>query len=110
SMPMNAAQIAGADHVVPLADLASLLTTLVQEPGTSERGGDVMDPMEKMTDIVDRDMDRQVRGERRGDVSVFTCPECGGSPWRVGESGGVPFRFPRRHAHYSAGRLPRPPH
>ena len=36
-----------------------------------------MDPIERMPDLVDRDMDRQARDERRGQVSTFTCPECG---------------------------------
>ena len=51
-----------------------------------------MDPIERMPDVVDKDMDRQARNERLGEVSTFTCPECGGSLWQVDDAGLVRFR------------------
>jgi two-component system chemotaxis response regulator CheB len=99
SMPMNATRIAGADHVVPLDGMAPLLVSLVGETGAAGLGGDVMDPIERMPDIAEHDMRRQVRGERGGEVSVFTCPECGGTLWQVDESAMPRFRCHVGHAY-----------
>ena len=98
AMPLNATQIAGADRVVRLADIGSLLVELVQAspPGP---GGRVMDPMERMPDVVREDMEEQVRNQRAGDVSVFTCPECGGSLWQVDQKGLTQFRCHVGHAY-----------
>jgi two-component system chemotaxis response regulator CheB len=99
SMPLNAAQAAGADHVVPLADLPGLLVRLVKERGISDVEASSMDPIEKLPAVVDRDMDQQIHGERRGAVSVFTCPECGGGLWQVDESAELRFRCHVGHAY-----------
>jgi two-component system chemotaxis response regulator CheB len=99
AMPLNATQIAGADRVVRAADLAALLVELVQGPLTAERGDAVMDPMEQMPEVVHETFDRQVRNERNGDVSVFTCPECGGALWQVAQAGLTQFRCHVGHAY-----------
>jgi two-component system chemotaxis response regulator CheB len=101
AMPQNAADLAGVEHVVRIEELALLLITLVQEqePVTSDQGAQPMDPMERMTEIVDHDMARQAINGRRGEVSVFTCPECGGALWQVDEIGIVRFRCHVGHAY-----------
>lgn len=101
AMPSHASQIAGADHVVSIAELVKLLVSVVQErevPGT--RAGK-MDPIERMPEIVDRDMEKQARGELRGQVSIFTCPECGGALWQVDDKGLLRFRCHVGHAYDS---------
>jgi two-component system chemotaxis response regulator CheB len=52
-----------------------------------------------MPEVVDADMAEQIRNERRGQVSVFTCPECGGSLWQVDENDLVRFRCHVGHAY-----------
>jgi two-component system chemotaxis response regulator CheB len=99
SMPGNAASVAGADHVVPAAGLASLLVELIQQPISVPGGSSMTDPIETMPDIVNADMDEQVRNVRRGQVSVFSCPECGGSLWQVDERPLVRFRCHVGHAY-----------
>jgi two-component system chemotaxis response regulator CheB len=100
-MPLNASRIAGADHVVSAPDLAPLLIELVREPESvsPQRRVTPMDPIEKMPEVVDQDMDRQARNERRGRVSTYTCPECGGSLWQVDEAGLIRFRCHVGHAY-----------
>jgi two-component system chemotaxis response regulator CheB len=98
-MPRAATLIAGAEYVVPLADLASLLADLVHDRGAPGGGTDAMDPIEEMPRIVDQDMDRQERGDRRGEVSVFTCPGCGGALWQVDEPGLLRFRCHVGHSY-----------
>lgn len=132
-MPRSARDIAGADHVVAAAGLAPLLVDLVRRPGapesksqksevntpkaarglpadlaplTPEEGGMPMtDPLEKMPAIMANDMDAQANGARRGNVSVFTCPECGGSLWQVDEKDLVRFRCHVGHAYYAEALL-----
>jgi two-component system chemotaxis response regulator CheB len=100
AMPQNATDIAGVDFLVPVAGLAALLVDLVREPATSDRGAQhPADPTEHLQDVVEQDMARQVQNDRRGDVSVFTCPECGGALWQADENGLVRFRCHVGHAY-----------
>jgi two-component system, chemotaxis family, protein-glutamate methylesterase/glutaminase len=99
SMPMSATQIAGADYVVPIAEMAPLLVTLVQGAKVADGGGGAVDPIEQMPTIVDQDMESQARDERRGELSVFTCPECGGALWQVDEAEPPRFRCHVGHAY-----------
>jgi two-component system chemotaxis response regulator CheB len=58
-----------------------------------------VDPIERMPQLVDRDFDQQARNQRRGQVSTYTCPECGGSLWQVDGAGLVRFRCHVGHAY-----------
>lgn len=98
-MPQSAAQIAGADHIVPVAEMAPLLTKLVQEGSSMGAETNPSDPIERMHEVVDQDMDGQTRDARRGDVSVFTCPECGGALWQVDDARLLRFRCHVGHAY-----------
>jgi two-component system chemotaxis response regulator CheB len=99
AMPLHAVQIAGADHMVKVEDLPRLLVKLVHESVPSDQEGEPMDPMERMHEIVDQDMAQQASNGRRGEVSVFTCPECGGALWQVDEADVVRFRCHVGHAY-----------
>jgi two-component system chemotaxis response regulator CheB len=99
SMPQNATEIAGADHLVPPARIASLLVELVNSNGEPEMGDRTVDPIERTPNLVDHDMDGQARDRRHGAVSVFACPECGGALWQVDESEMLRFRCLVGHAY-----------
>jgi two-component system chemotaxis response regulator CheB len=99
AMPQNATEIAGAAHVVPVSALAALLVDLVGQPVTPNGRTRAVDPIEKMPEVVEKDFDEQMHNERRGEVSTFTCPECGGSLWQVDETGLVRFRCHVGHAY-----------
>jgi two-component system chemotaxis response regulator CheB len=99
AMPQNATAIAGADHVVPASGLAPLLVELVSRTARPEGDPAMIDPLDRMPEVVDADMAEQIRNERRGQVSVFTCPECGGSLWQVDENDLVRFRCHVGHAY-----------
>jgi two-component system chemotaxis response regulator CheB len=98
AMPQNASQVAGADHVVSADGLASLLVELVQQPLSYKGGPNVIDPIDTLPDIVNQDMAEQVRNEKRGRITVFSCPECGGPLWQVNEADLVRFRCHVGHA------------
>jgi two-component system chemotaxis response regulator CheB len=92
AMPQNAADVAGADYMVPAAVIGPLLVDLVQGDTPTNGGPAGPDPIEKMPDIVDHDMEQQAHNLRLGKVSTFTCPECGGCLWQVDEKELIRFR------------------
>src|SRR5262249_27910818 len=92
ALPQNASEIAGADYLVPASGLAPLLTDLVRNSAPTEGVPTMADPLEKMSEVASADQEAQLRGDRRGEVSVFTCPECGGTLWQVDEKELVRFR------------------
>jgi two-component system chemotaxis response regulator CheB len=99
AMPQNATDIAGVDYTVTAAGLANLLTDLVRESVPADTGTPAMDPIERVPDVVDESMNAQVQNHRRGEVSVFSCPECGGNLWQVDETGLIRFRCHVGHAY-----------
>lgn len=113
AMPQNATQLAGADHVVPITRLAALLVGLVGEEPPEDAGAEPMnpppagpgapdpsaDPIEKAARTAQEMMAAQARNERGGEVSTYTCPECGGSLWQVDEPRLVQFRCHTGHAY-----------
>jgi two-component system chemotaxis response regulator CheB len=101
ALPTHATEVAGADHIVPSAALAPLLARLVQEP-TPEKGDRPMtDPIDQVQKTQVQDQEAQKNGQRRGALSVFTCPECGGALWQADEEQVVRFRCHVGHAYYA---------
>jgi two-component system chemotaxis response regulator CheB len=71
-MPMNAIANVEPDCVAPLSDIPKILTRFAEEvSATSQHGG------KKDTGSLDDDMEDL--------PSEFTCPDCGGTLWFVGE-------------------------
>lgn len=105
ALPLNAVALAGADYIVPAAELAPLLVRLVQQPAPQTGETHMIDPMEQVTKVQAQDLEAQQRGERNGTLSVFTCPECGGSLWQADDHGLVRFRCHVGHSYYGEGLL-----
>jgi two-component system chemotaxis response regulator CheB len=100
SMPQTARDVAGADYVLRLAEIAPLLTRLVQQPSSRGGGKNMIDPLEKMPHRIEHDMTTQQGDGRRGELTIFTCPECGGSMWQVDERELARFRCHTGHVYY----------
>jgi two-component system chemotaxis response regulator CheB len=103
-MPEAARDLAGADFVVPLADIPALLVRLVRDT-SPPRGPAMTDPLEQMPPRIERDMAEQEEGRKRGQLSVYTCPECGGSMWQVDEQALTRFRCHTGHVFYGEALL-----
>lgn len=89
-MPSSAMAFVDVDHIVPLDNIAPLLTGLAQE--TVEDGP----PEEQdMKEDLERGEDREP-GEL---ASGFTCPECGGALWESKADELVHFRCRTGHAY-----------
>lgn len=84
SMPGYAVRHIAVDHVLPSEEIASTLDRLAREP-VSREVGEQPDVVAEAGEIAIRHQLAQIRGERRGQPSVFTCPECDGTLWQVDE-------------------------
>src|SRR5207253_1472125 len=101
SMPQAARQIAGADYILPASAIGALLAELAQQPMAEKGAATMSDPLEQLPECVLRDFDAQIQGARRGEISTFSCPECGGPLWQVDEIQLLRFRCHVGHAYYA---------
>ena len=92
-----------ADALPP--EIAPLLAQLVRRPAHPHGDAHMIDPLDKMPEVVSRDMADQESGSRRGQLSTFTCPECGGAMWQVDDSDLTRFRCHVGHAYYGEALL-----
>jgi two-component system chemotaxis response regulator CheB len=98
-MPRSAQEIAGADYVLPAAQIAALLGDLAGRPSPLRGGPNMADPLEQVPEQVQQDMIAQQNSRRRGQLTVLTCPECGGALWQVDEEKLTRFRCHTGHAY-----------
>lgn len=94
-MPLNAIEEAGADAIVPAADLAATIAEFVRDlPGAANGENPLPD------DIADGGEAPMSSDEREdGAPSVFGCPDCGGVLWEVEEDEIVRYRCRVGHAY-----------
>jgi two-component system chemotaxis response regulator CheB len=90
-MPRSALRFVEADYVAPAAEIGPLLAELVREtPGKEgERVDELSEPIQEVIDDV---IEEQAEDERPNDVTIYTCPECGGSLFQNGKGSGLMFR------------------
>lgn len=95
-MPSSALAATPVDHVVPIAEMAALLTRLVAQP--APRGPMPSAQLAREVEIAaERDSDMAAT-ERMGARSVLTCPECHGLLWEIKEGNLVRYRCHVGHA------------
>jgi two-component system chemotaxis response regulator CheB len=102
SMPSNAIQAVSVDHVIPSAEIASLLTRLTRGPVAQQEGPAAMhsendqppDPALAGTADIES-------GPLPGPPTALSCPDCGGALWELVQGNLVRYRCHVGHA-YSA--------
>lgn len=99
SMPRSALRAVAADHVVPIADMANVLTELVQHPVRGEGDSAVIDDEERMESVVTEDFAEQANDGRAEETTIYTCPDCGGVLWQAGAGSKLRFRCHVGHAY-----------
>jgi two-component system chemotaxis response regulator CheB len=91
SMPRSALRFVEADYVAPASEIGPLLAQLVGEAPGKE--GERVDEMsEPIQEVIDEVIEEQAEDERPDDVTIYTCPECGGSLFQNGKGDGLMFR------------------
>jgi len=83
-MPASALQAIKTELVLPLGDIARAIERLTRQSESEQaRGRPVMaDDFERTKALIQDDMDGQEHGQRVGELTMFTCPDCGGSLWQ----------------------------
>lgn len=99
-MPRAALARVRVKYVLPVAEMPALLDRLVREPLHEEQVREKMDDTEERASrLAERDIVAQARDERANEVTVYTCPECGGSMWQINENGLIQFNCHVGHAY-----------
>lgn len=96
AMPLTALQHVSVDHVAPASALGGLLTQLTGEPA----GETPIIPLDiKLeTAIAAQELSDMAIDEQLGNLSSFTCPECGGALWEINEGSLLRYRCHVGHA------------
>jgi two-component system, chemotaxis family, protein-glutamate methylesterase/glutaminase len=105
SMPESVMQTVKVDHVVPIKDMAALLTRLVREdvPEEDNRNGeDIRTETEIRIAMEDNPLENNMM--KFGELSPYTCPECHGVLTALREGGRMRFRCHTGHG-FSADSL-----
>ena len=89
-MPSSTLTAVAADAVLPVAAIGRLLNDLAARQEHFGRD----DMVESNRDVDAEAMDSSFRAQevKQSEPSQFSCPECGGVLWEVGEDGGLHFR------------------
>ena len=101
-MPQSAIAQVAVDHVLPASEIGQTLVRLVRgrsqmQPQEQEVRQPMIDEMPPASAMVEQDILAQEQGDRDGMLTVFTCPECGGSLWQVDAGSLVRFRCHTGH-------------
>jgi two-component system chemotaxis response regulator CheB len=98
SMPRHAAELGGAEHVVPVEKMSALLTELL----TEDIGGQAEPPPTELMDVETAMAHLEPHaldaGDRPGVPSGFGCPSCHGALFSISEGGMERFRCRVGHA------------
>jgi two-component system chemotaxis response regulator CheB len=83
-MPRSALQVVEADAVLPADTIAGAVLDMLSErpPGTVRGDTMVFDQEEPTTARIREDFREQESDERSGQLTPFTCPDCGGTLWQ----------------------------
>jgi two-component system chemotaxis response regulator CheB len=98
SMPRHATDPVKADHVLPLAQIPSVLAELTETPVTAERAA-VPEHINVEVNIAKEQNPRDAGLERIGNPSRYACPDCHGVLLELEEGGRVRFRCHIGHAY-----------
>ncbi|MCA1994081.1 MAG: chemotaxis protein CheB [Coleofasciculus sp. S288] len=101
-MPRSAIENVAVDHILKLADIALILNEMSHEP--VEVRETVSGEIDREAEIVFQDKAALERGERPGNPSPLTCPDCGGVLWELQDDDLIRFRCHVGHV-YSSNSL-----
>lgn len=127
SMPESAIGNVAVDHILPVAEIAALLvhvaarnevnagdivmnsemqsevTTAMSAEGSKIEMSNGPSEFDTLPRVVEHDREQQLRGERHGRTSLYTCPECGGTLWQADDMGLLQFRCHVGHVYTGEG-------
>jgi two-component system chemotaxis response regulator CheB len=99
SMPRHALRLVAADYVLPVAEIAGVLNDLTREPLAAEGEMLMVDDEERLEAAVAVDFVEQAGDQRVEEMTLYTCPDCGGTLWQAGAGSTLRFRCHVGHAY-----------
>lgn len=88
SMPRIALRYVKIDHTVPIADAGALLIRLVAEPPVAQDDFPTTPAIEIESNIAEQVMNTKEfleNVEQIGERTTYTCPDCNGAIWQIGD-------------------------
>lgn len=104
-MPLSAIENARVDYILPVSEIGSMLSRLVREPVDEKGEETVSEELDMEADIVELEPESLRAEKRPGVPSRFTCPECNGVLWELGDEELMRFRCRVGHAYSSESLL-----
>lgn len=87
SMPRIALRYVKVDHTVPIADAGALLVRLVGDPPAAQEEFPTTPEIEIESNIAEQTMNTKEfleNVEKIGERTTYTCPDCSGAIWQIG--------------------------
>jgi two-component system chemotaxis response regulator CheB len=106
SMPRTALRHVKVDHTVRLADAGALLVRLVAEPPADQEAFPTTAEIEIESNIAEQVMNTKQfleNVEQIGKRTTYTCPDCNGAIWQIGE--GEPLKVRCHVGHSFTGEV-----
>lgn len=97
SMPKSAIENVQVDWILPIAEMIPVLQRLANEQVEDTQDGDRQ--LEIESDMSELEMNALQSSDRPGNVSGYSCPECGGVLWELQEGKLLRFRCRVGHAY-----------
>ncbi|MBW4541223.1 MAG: chemotaxis protein CheB [Myxacorys chilensis ATA2-1-KO14] len=101
SMVKNALRFVKVDHCLPLAEIPALLVRLSTEAAEPQEAYPVTKDIEVESKIAEQQLNTQEfleNVESIGTRTSYTCPECNGSIWQIGDEDPLRFRCHTGHS------------
>jgi two-component system, chemotaxis family, protein-glutamate methylesterase/glutaminase len=97
-MPLNAIANVAVDYVLPITEMAARLVSLAREPvsGSAPAVSYEMGMEARMAELEENAVQSDARP---GVPSVFSCPDCGGVLWELGDGKLIRYRCRVGHAY-----------
>ncbi len=104
SMPEHAVRYVGVDYVLPVLDIAVLVSRRAREMAQVMEESEMQNGDEPVRDSLPRDFVDQIDGRCEEEQSVYTCPDCGGILWQSRRGDVTRFHCYQGHS-YAPERL-----
>ncbi|XHX76485.1 MAG: chemotaxis protein CheB [Stenomitos frigidus ULC029] len=102
SMTKSALRYVKVDHCLPLAEISDLVVRLSHEPVAEEETHPMSDAIDIEAKIAEQQMNTQEfleHVEAIGTRTTYTCPECNGTLWQIGQDEPLRFRCHTGHSY-----------
>ncbi len=102
SMPVSALRLVDTDQILPARGIGQFLAAMplpVAEANTdTDTDGALGRPTDEPSVIIGADFEEQARNRRSGELTMYTCPDCGGTLWQTDAGPIAGFRCHVGHA------------